>query len=151
MGVEDIRLGLNHASMAQLDGYGVLITGRSGSGKSSVLVELMALGADLISDDQTLLSQEEDHIVGSAPDALSGLVEMRGIGVVRLRDQALTGRVQLIVDLDTVETERMPLKRSITVGSTEIALILGADRATLGTQLFVLMKNQVDLLRQPNV
>jgi HPr kinase/phosphorylase len=149
--VTTLALGLNHASCADYHGYSLLILGASGSGKSTVLVELMALGATLVSDDQTDLFIDGDRLCARAPDRLSGLVEIRGVGIVPIQSVQSVGDIQLVVDLDRPEPKRMPHKRTITIGSKEIALILGADRASLGAQLFVLMKNRADLLLEPNV
>ena len=45
----------------------VLLTGASGTGKSTIALELMAYGASLVSDDQVVLVAESDVIVASAP------------------------------------------------------------------------------------
>ncbi len=85
----------------------VLITGRPGSGKSELALELMAMGAVLVADDQTRLERRGDRVILSAPPVLRGLIEMRGIGLLRAVSQD-EAPLELLIDLDTVETERLP-------------------------------------------
>src|SRR5262249_39704193 len=63
-------------------GAGVLIMGKSGAGKSDVALRMIALGARLLSDDQTALFAHEGHIYAEAPAAVAGLLEVRGVGIV---------------------------------------------------------------------
>lgn len=99
-----------HATAVALGGKAVLITGASGSGKSSLALELMALGCQLVSDDQTALERTGDAIRASAPAAIRGLIEARGVGL--LRAEATEGDVVLVIDLDQVEAERLPPPRT---------------------------------------
>lgn len=69
-----------HASCAALDGTGVLLSGPSGSGKSSLLLRLIDSGFALIGDDRICL---EGCYASPAP-ALAGLIEIRGLGIVRM-------------------------------------------------------------------
>ena len=71
---------LIHASCAARDGSGVLLTGPPGSGKSDLLFRLLDRGFMLVADDQVELI---DHDASPAP-SLAGLLEIRGIGIVRL-------------------------------------------------------------------
>ncbi|GGX44916.1 aldolase [Tateyamaria omphalii] len=102
-----------HASAVDVSGRGVLIVGASGSGKSSLALQLMALGATLVSDDQTELACVDDIIQMTAPDSIKGLIEARGIGV--LRADAVDAVLHLVVDMDEVECKRFPEHHSKTV------------------------------------
>lgn len=73
-----------HASCVEIDGRGVLLAGRSGSGKSDLALRLIDRGARLVSDDYTELRAEDGRLIGSAPEKISGMIEMRGIGIVPL-------------------------------------------------------------------
>jgi len=95
-----------HASAVAVHGRGVLITGESGSGKSSLALQLMALGATLVSDDQTELMLVDDAVQMSAPESIKGLIEARGIGVLRAKNT--DAQLHLVVDMDQTETKRLP-------------------------------------------
>ena len=71
-----------HASAVSLSGVGVLITGTSGAGKSSLVIELLSRGAQLIADDQTELFAKEAALRAQPPESLSGLLELYGVGVI---------------------------------------------------------------------
>lgn len=87
-----------HASCVALDGRGVLIAGASGAGKSDLALRLIDSGARLVSDDQTLLREEGGVLIAAPPPQLAGLIELRGIGLVRLPYLEKTP-VELFVDL----------------------------------------------------
>lgn len=96
-----------HASTVSVAERAVLIRGASGTGKSSLALQLIALGAGLIADDRTILHQAEDHVLASAPETIRGKIEARGVGILAL-PPAPPARVCLIVDMDRIETERLP-------------------------------------------
>jgi serine kinase of HPr protein (carbohydrate metabolism regulator) len=93
---------------------GVLLRGPSGSGKSDLALRLIDGGARLVSDDQTELVAKPGKLIARAPGTIAGLIEVRGVGIVRLaRDQLVTqAAVVLIVDLATArKIERLPDSR----------------------------------------
>lgn len=97
-----------HASCVEIAGAGVLLRGAPGSGKSDLALRLVDQGARLVSDDRTDLVREAGHVLASAPEEIAGLMEVRGIGIVRLPPLAST-RLGLVVDLVPAEKiERMP-------------------------------------------
>lgn len=83
-----------HGSCASRDGQAVLLVGPPGAGKSDLVLRLMGRGFDLVADDQVDIS---DGNV-SPPTALGGLLEVRGLGIMRL-PYAGTARLALVVDL----------------------------------------------------
>lgn len=103
-----------HASCVDLPDNlgGVLIMGPAQSGKSSLTLQLMAQGARLVSDDQTLVQSGAQGLVASAPPGLQGLVEIGGYGIVKVppAQQADTTLLRLVVILVPVAEalERMP-------------------------------------------
>jgi len=112
-----------HASCVAIDGHGLLIVGASGSGKSGLALDLMALGAALVSDDRVILSRIGKGLVASAPPTIAGLIEARGIGLLNARPH---GPVMLgcVVDLDRTETDRFPTHRQIVLLEQTVTLLL---------------------------
>lgn len=100
-----------HASAVALGGRALLITGPAGSGKSALALELMALGARLVADDGVILRRDGDRLLARAPDAIRGLIEARGVGLLRA-DPIDDVPVALVVDMGRTETERLPPRRT---------------------------------------
>ena len=62
---------------------GALIEGPSGAGKSDLALRALAQGFRLVADDRVVLWPSDGRLFGRAPDALHGLIEVRGLDVVR--------------------------------------------------------------------
>ncbi len=95
-----------HASGVALDGRAVLISGPSGSGKSDLALRLLDRGFVLVSDDQTIVKKDGDRLVATAPPAIAGKLEVRGIGIVEM-ERTDNVPVALVVEL-TSEIQRLP-------------------------------------------
>lgn len=95
-----------HATCIAIEGRGVLIRGRSGSGKSDLALRLIDRGAALVSDDYTILSKAGGRVVARAPETIAGKLEVRGVGIVEM-DPATDVPVCLVADLDRVP-DRLP-------------------------------------------
>lgn len=91
-----------HGSCASKDGEALLIMGPPGSGKSDLVVRLLARGFSLVADDQV----EIENGFASPPTALAGLLEVRGLGIIRLA-AVYPVRLRLIVQLGQ-PPERLP-------------------------------------------
>jgi serine kinase of HPr protein (carbohydrate metabolism regulator) len=87
---------------------GVLIMGDSGSGKSDVALRLIAMGARLISDDQTALFAHQGHLFAEAPPSLAGIMEVRGVGIVPVVPAPPTAMVLAVQLATQADTPRMP-------------------------------------------
>lgn len=111
-----------HASCASLQGRAVLITGPSGSGKSSLALELMSRGAALVADDRTCLRTAPRGLIAYAPQSLLGIVEARGLGLLRAEPSAPC-RVHLVIDLGQQEGERMPPPRTCDILGCSLPLL----------------------------
>ncbi len=61
-----------------------MLLGPSGSGKSDLALRLIDRGAVLISDDQVEIALEAGRLTASPPPPIAGLIEARGIGLLRL-------------------------------------------------------------------
>lgn len=97
-----------HATAVAVDGRAALILGASGTGKSSLALQLMALGAVLVADDRTVVRRDGGEIIADVPDTLRGLVEARGIGILNAT-WAGPAPVSVVIDLDQTETQRLPV------------------------------------------
>ncbi|WP_319825596.1 serine kinase [Thalassovita sp.] len=99
-----------HASAVALNGAAVCIFGASGSGKSALALQLMAMGAGLVADDGCRIWRAGDGLQVDAVDTIRGRIEARGVGIL---NAAAVGpaRLALWVDLDRTETERLPPRR----------------------------------------
>lgn len=98
-----------HASAVAFGPEGaILIEGPSGSGKSWLAMMLIDQGADLVADDRTVLMAQGGAIYARAPRPIAGLIEVRGMGLLRLAARRLA-RVRLVVDLSaTADADRTP-------------------------------------------
>ena len=102
---------LIHATAVAIGGHAVLLRGRSGAGKSDFALRLIDAGACLVTDDQSVLSRRADVLIVSAPKRISGLMEVRGIGIMRVESLA-EAPVVLIADLvPPGEIDRLPERR----------------------------------------
>lgn len=95
-----------HASTVALNGRAVIISGPSGSGKSDLALRLLDHGFILVSDDRTIVHRDGDRLVASAPAAIKGKLEVRGIGIVDV-NSVDDIPVALVVEL-TSNIQRMP-------------------------------------------
>ncbi|RYH11757.1 HPr kinase/phosphorylase [Tropicimonas sp. IMCC6043] len=111
-----------NASAVALDRRALLILGPSGSGKSALALDLMALGAELLADDQVLLSLERGHLVARSHPNIAGRIEARHLGILRL-PYCESAEVVLAVDLGQIETHRLPPHRSIDVLGQKVTLL----------------------------
>ena len=94
-----------HATCVDVNGVGVLLRGPPGSGKSDLALRLISSGALLVADDRAVLTADGDRIVVSPPPEIAGLVEVRGLGILRLdhRDGVPLGLVLDLVPASAVE------------------------------------------------
>jgi HPr kinase/phosphorylase len=91
-----------HGSCVARNDDAILLVGPPGSGKSDLALRLLARGFDLVADDQVDIAGG----LASAPPLLAGLLEARGVGIVRLPYRSGI-RLALIVDL-TTRSDRLP-------------------------------------------
>jgi serine kinase of HPr protein (carbohydrate metabolism regulator) len=101
-----------HGTCLEIAGLGIFLRGASGAGKSDLALRLLEgstdLPAKLVADDRVLLTRDKNCLMATAPPVLRGLLEVRGIGLVRV--PACT-RVPLGLVVDLVqegEIERAP-------------------------------------------
>lgn len=95
-----------HASCVSIGGRAVLIEGLSGSGKSDLALRLIDRGAALVSDDYTIVRRIDGKLIASAPPNISGLIEVRGVGLVPMTFESDVP-IALIASIATT-IERLP-------------------------------------------
>lgn len=96
-----------HATAVAIDGLGILLLGPSGAGKSDLALRLIDRGARLIADDRVDLVRDGASVALSAPARIAGLIEVRGLGI--LRYPPVAAPLALAVELVAAETvERLP-------------------------------------------
>jgi len=96
-----------HGVLVDVNGIGVLITGKSSIGKSETGLELIRRGHQLIADDRVDIFQKEiGMLIGRAPDILKKFIEIRGIGIINVVEMFGAGayrsrkRITLHVELE---------------------------------------------------
>ena len=129
---------LMHGTAVALGSAGLLITGRAGAGKSSLALELMALGASLVADDQVVLIRKPEGLLMSAPSTLDGRIEARGIGI--LKCDATPAWLRMVVDMDHVETGRLPQPLEVEISGARVRLIRRVEAPAFASMLYVLLK-----------
>lgn len=108
----------HHCCVIIIGQNGILIEGPSGSGKTSLAMGLINnfkqnnIKAVLVSDDQAILSNENEVLIATVPKMIAGKVEIRGFGISKVEHIAST-KITLIVGLEEDEyIERMPEKET---------------------------------------
>ena len=125
-----------HGSAIAVGGRGFLIRGASGSGKSGLVLQMMALGADLISDDQVIMERSAGTIIMSAPQTLVGKIEARFVGILNVpsRQNVVLNHV---IDLDVDSQAQLPQLQYCEVLGLRIDLINGRNVPNLASILMI--------------
>ena len=110
-----------HGVLMGMYGLGVLITGESGIGKSECGLDLISRGHRLIADDTVIIKKIGEKLQGSAPELTAEYLEIRGLGIINIRDLfgvSSVGKrkhIDLCIELikwnETVEIERLGLEK----------------------------------------
>lgn len=111
-----------HVSCVARDGRAILISGRSGAGKSDLALRLIDRGAKLVSDDYTIVQRMAGRLIAKAPANIAGRIEVRGVGILSF-ETVSDASVCLYVDLDR-DVERMPAEReTIRICGVDVPMI----------------------------
>lgn len=111
---------LLHATAVAIGGHGLLLIGPSGSGKSELALQLIDLGAQLVADDQTRCAADGGRLLLSPPATIAGLLEVRGVGLVR--QPWVTAPARLLLDCGAVP-ERLPAPASCTIAGIAVPVL----------------------------
>lgn len=114
---------LIHGTGLYFEGYGILLTGPSGSGKSDLALRLMARGAELVGDDYLELSRDNGRLIMQAPKNIAGKIEVRHVGILKVayRKQAPVDLVFQLAAKDNLE--RLPDRKVILLEGIEISCL----------------------------
>ena len=107
-----------HGSCIAVDGLGVLLLGAPGAGKSDLVLRLLdhqgsgisgrLRAAQLVADDQIVIERQGECLVASAPPPLSGKLEVRGLGIVKVPVIPHAPLMLAVRLTDSDEIERLP-------------------------------------------
>ncbi|MET0623403.1 MAG: HPr(Ser) kinase/phosphatase [Pyrinomonadaceae bacterium] len=137
-----------HGVLLDLYGLGVLIEGRSGVGKSECALDLIMRGHQLVADDLVEVRRRRPgQLVGSSPDLLREHMEIRGLGILNIRElfgvSAVSGPKQIGLNIrlerweDATEVDRLGLEeRTVEILGTAVPYFVlpvspGRNLATL--------------------
>ncbi len=123
-----------HGVFLEIYSIGVLVTGESGSGKSELALELVTRGHRLVADDAPEFTQiAPDVLDGTCPDLLQDMLELRGLGVLNIRqmfgDTAVKRNkyLRLIVHLSRPSLEPSPTGMERLTGDLGTRRVLDLD------------------------
>jgi len=129
---------------------GVMIEGASGAGKSDLALRAFDLGFRLVADDRTQVFLSRGRLFGRAPKPLSGLIEARGVGVLRQSHLAFA-QIALIVRCVSGpgEVERLPqVARETILGVETPMLNLWPLEAAAPTKLWLALEHLGELSQE---
>lgn len=143
-----------HGVFMEVLSVGVLLTGESGVGKSELALELITRGHRLIADDAPLFARiAPDIVVGTSPPVIQDFLEVRGLGVLNIRqmygDSAVKSSkyLKLIIDLQPLHKKNAGKNRLVTPTQTSKMLDMEIPLFTLpvapGRNLAVLVEAAV--------
>ncbi|WCN38188.1 HPr(Ser) kinase/phosphatase [Aneurinibacillus uraniidurans] len=102
-----------HGVLVDVYGIGVLIVGQSSIGKSETALELVKRGHRLVADDAVEVRQtQENQLIGSAPELIQHLLEIRGVGIINVMTLFGAGairnfkRITLVIRLEIWDPEK---------------------------------------------
>lgn len=123
-----------HACAVAVNGIGVLIKGKSGSGKTSLALGLVERGqsqfgnAAMVADDRVTLEHRIEGLYASSPKLLAGRVEIRGFGIARI-DYLDEIQLGLLVELVPDEQiQRMPAPSTIAINECSLPHLTVPER-----------------------
>ena len=98
-----------HGVLMDVSGVGILLTGHSGIGKSETAMELIKRGHRLVADDSVIVRKIMDSLVGTSPEMIRYFMELRGIGIINIKNMYGSGsilnekEIELVMELENWE------------------------------------------------
>jgi HPr kinase/phosphorylase len=116
-----------HGVLVEVNGEGILILGESGVGKSETALEIVKRGHRLIADDQVEIRRvSETTLVGRAPEVIRHLIEIRGIGILDVKELYGVSSVKMqegidfVINLELWDEKKTYDRMGLTDETTEI-------------------------------
>ena len=154
MGEQQICL---HGTCLSVNGEGILLLGEPGTGKSDLALRLIdetgygisesPMRSKLVSDDQVIITRREDRLIASAPPAIHGKLEIRGLDIVALTTQPSVP-LSLVVKLQKLSRiERLPGHATFDLLGVALPLVeIDGNSASAPARL----RAALNWLKQPN-
>ncbi len=116
-----------HGVLVEVYGEGILMLGESGVGKSETALELVKRGHRLVADDVVEIRKVSNKtLVGSSPDIIRHFVEIRGIGILDVKNLygvgsvKMTEGINLVINMELWDTKKQYDRLGLTDEYTEI-------------------------------
>ena len=116
-----------HGVLVDVYGVGVVLSGKSGVGKSEAALELVKRGHQLVADDVIDICRiSDDRLIGTCPEKIRHLMEIRGVGVIDIKALygigavALSKSIDLIIELESWDENKTYDRIGIQDDSIEI-------------------------------
>ena len=99
-----------HGVLLEIFGVGILLTGKSGVGKSETAMELIKRGHRLVADDSVIIKEIANELYGTCPDRIRYFMELRGIGIINVKSMYGSGsildekKIELVIELENRQT-----------------------------------------------
>ena len=141
-----------HASAVLVGPRAVLIRGPSGSGKSRLALELIEMAgtaslpfARLVADDRAYLQDSHGRLLVRPAEALAGLIEVHGVGLMRLAHEA-SAVVGSVVDLAAADAQRLPetASRRTQIAGIELSRLAVASQAAALPAVLAFIKSSAN-------
>jgi serine kinase of HPr protein (carbohydrate metabolism regulator) len=140
-----------HGSVVLVGPNAILIRGPAGSGKSGLVLQILAAGATglftftrLVADDRVELTPAHGRLIARPPPELAGLIEVRGVGVRRVAHEPIA-LVTRVIDLADPHAQRMPDARDLTttiegVTLPRLSVPVGVDPLPIVAAMFATVR-----------
>ena len=95
-----------HGVLMEVFGVGILLTGKSGVGKSETAIELIKRGHRLVADDSVIIKQIANELYGTCPDRIRYFMELRGVGIINVKSMYGSGsilhekKIELVAEME---------------------------------------------------
>lgn len=157
-----------HGELMQIHGIGVMITGKSGMGKSEIALELIRHGHQLVADDRIDCYAMHNTLIGKTAPMLEGFIELRGVGIINAARMFGVGaiakqtEVQLQIDLEpydgNFDYDRVGIEEKeyaeilgIKIMKIRIPVSMGRPMSTIietAVENFLLLKSGLDSAKE---